>query len=586
MKIVTLSYNSSYLTAFKFKFFLLFYFLSTNVASMPNPGEELRRQQEREEQQQTFEPDVRLKVDPDSKDKLLLKQENPCFKINKITLQVMDEYDEEVSDNSFFNWALKAANYSYKKIPDSPIGRCLGADDINLVMSRIQNAIVVKGYITTRILAKPQDLKTGELKLTVIPGLIRNINFKSLSPFATASTTNAIASKAGELLNLRDIEQGLENFKRVPNVKADIQIQPSEISKAKPGDSDLLVTWEQDSLFRFNLSFDNAGYESTGKYQGGFTFSLDNLLTLNDLFYVSFNNDLGGGDNGKRGVKGKTFRYLIPYKYWLFDFTANYSSYHQTVAEITQDSIYSGKSDNVKVKLSHMIYRDAKRKTKWYLAGWARTSKNYVDDAEIEVQHRRMAGWEFGINHKEYIKNITLMLDFIYRRGTGALSSLKAPEENFNEGDSRPKIIQFNMLLIAPFTLGKQRFEYQSILKTQYNKTSLVPQDRFSIGSQYSVRGFDGENTLTGDMGLTLRNNLFMSIGNSNHDVYLGIDYGVIGGKSSKELIGKYLSGIAFGFRGKIKNLSYDTHLATAIKKPKGFVSDSLVFNFNINLGF
>lgn len=34
--------------------------------------------------------------------------------------------------------------------------------------------------------------------------------------------------KSGALLNIRDMEQGLENFKRVPTVEADFKIQPAE----------------------------------------------------------------------------------------------------------------------------------------------------------------------------------------------------------------------------------------------------------------------------------------------------------------------------------------------------------------------
>ena len=43
-----------------------------------------------------------------------------------------------------------------------------------MVMARIQNAIIARGFVTTRILARPQDLKTGTLVLTV-PGRIRDI---------------------------------------------------------------------------------------------------------------------------------------------------------------------------------------------------------------------------------------------------------------------------------------------------------------------------------------------------------------------------------------------------------------------------
>lgn len=556
-------------------------------ASDPDPAAELRRQQEREEQlhrKNRPEPDVRLQVTLDDEaDRRLPPKETPCFRIDKITLQTLDA-EGQVTGQNPFPWAAEAANYTDKHELDTTVERCLGAAGINLVMKRIQNAIVSKGYVTTRVLAAPQNLKTGELKLTVIPGRIRDIRFKTPSPRTTA--WNAIPHRANQLLYLRDIEQGLENFKRVPSVEADIRIYPSEAPDARPGDSDLVVDWKQDFPFRFNLSLDNSGSESTGKYQGAFTFSYDNWLALNDLFYVSLNNDLGGGSSGPRGTRGHTFHYSVPYGYWLLGFTTSQSHYYQTVAGASQDYVYSGDSKNAEIKLSHMLDRDARRKTQWYLAGWTRASENYIDDTEVEVQRRRMAGWELGINHKEYIDRATLELDVMYRRGTGAMGALRAPEEDFDEGASRPRIVGFDASLTVPFSVLKQQVEYKGALRTQWNQTPLAPQDRFSIGSRYTVRGFDGESTLSGDRGWVTRNDLSMGLGSSGQAVYLGMDYGAVDGPSSEGLVGKRLSGVAFGFKGNFKGLGYDACLATPLKKPDGFVSDDTVFNFSLNWGF
>ena len=533
----------------------------------------------------TPQPEVRMQAAVAGlADQRLPEQETPCFQIDAIALRTMDVSRSTAKGKNRFPWAVEAANYTGTGESDTAIGRCLGAGGINLVMRRIQNAIVSKGYVTTRVLAGPQNLQTGELVLTVILGHIRDIRFTTPSPRVTAGS--AIPSRPGELLNLRDIEQGLENFKRVPSVVVDMEIYPSADLSARPGDSDLVISWKQESLFRFTVSADNSGSESTGEYQGGLTVSYDNGLTLNDLFYLSLNNDLGGGSDGARGTRGNTVHYSVPYGYWLLGFTASRSRYHQTVATALANPVYSGDSRNFEVRLSRMVYRDANRKTQWHLAGWKRASRNYIDDTEVEVQRRRMAGLEFGINHREYIDSTTLGLGLSYRRGTGASNPLRAPEENFGEGTSRPKIIRSNASLSVPFTLWGQQLTYQNALQAQWNRTPLVPQDRFSIGSRYTVRGFDGENTLSGDRGWFIRNDIVMRLGNSTHTGYLGADYGSVDGQSSEGLIGKHLGGAALGFRGSLKGLNYDMYLAASLKKPQGFVSDDGVFNFNLNFTF
>ena len=251
----------------------------------------------------------------------LPESETPCFPIREIALR---------SDVPDFAWAHSAADPD----DDPATGRCLGSVGINLIMTRVQNAIVARGYVTTRVLAEAQDLRNGVLTLTVIPGRIRHIGFTPGSD-TRANAWNVMPARPGDILNLRDIEQALENFKRVPTAEADIQIIPGE----EPGESDLLITWKQAFPLRLTLNANDGGLKSTGKYLGSVTVSGDHLLTLNDLFYASFNHDLGGGDAGNRRTHGHTVHYSLPYDYWLFGVTTSQNRYHQTVAGATQNYI-------------------------------------------------------------------------------------------------------------------------------------------------------------------------------------------------------------------------------------------------------
>lgn len=72
----------------------------------------------------------------------------------------------------------------------------------------------------------------------------------------------------------------------------------------------------------------------------------------------------------------------------------------------------------------------------------------------------------------------------------------------------RPKIITADAQLNAPFNLGEQRLRYTGTWRAQWNRTPLVPQDRFAIGNRYTVRGFDGENQLLAESGWLVRNDL------------------------------------------------------------------------------
>lgn len=530
---------------------------------------ELQRQQERERaQRRQLEQgvDARLPQSIVPDDGRIPADETPCFPIREIRLN-----DSEMR----FSWSLAAAD-----APDDPaIGRCLGSQGINIVMARIQNAIVARGYVTTRVLAEAQDLTTGTLTLTVIPGRIRSIRFSDDSD-ARANAWNAMPARPGDLLNLRDIEQALENMKRVPSAEADIQIVPAK----GLGESDLVITWKQAFPLRLTLSANDGGSDSTGRYQGSATVSGDHLLTLNDLFYASFNHDLGGGDAGKRGTRGHTVHYSLPWGYWLFSATASANDYHQSVAGASQTYLYSGESSNYEAKLSRLVFRDAAHKTILSLRGYLTESKNFIDDTEVEVQRRRMAGWEASIEHRAFVGKATLDLNLAYRHGTGAFGALHAPEEVFNEGTARPTLISTDSTLTVPLAIAGQALRYDLNWRAQWNRTPLVPQDRFSIGGRYTVRGFDGESILMAERGWLIRNDLSVALGESGQEIYVGLDHGEVAGASAELLIGKHLTGAVIGLRGRYKDFSYDLFAGRPVRKPDGFETADTTTGFNLSL--
>ncbi|PYD25954.1 ShlB/FhaC/HecB family hemolysin secretion/activation protein [Pseudomonas syringae] len=547
------------------------------AAQAAGPEEELLRQQERERalrDQLESRPDVRLQAPTlDEGGSRLPAKEAPCFAINDIRL--IGEASEK------FQWALKAANPK----DDPAVGRCLGGAGINMTMKRMQNAIIEAGYVTTRVLAEAQDLNSGILVLTIVPGRIREIRFAE-GTSRRANLWNAMPANPGDLLNLRDIEQALENFKRVPTAEADIQITPARAADAKPGESDVVIKWSQQFPARVSLSVDNSGSKTTGKYQGNVSLSLDNLLSLNDLFYASFNHDMGGGEPGRRGSDGNTFHYSLPFGYWQLAFTTSEYNYEQSVAGATQTYQYRGESRNNDLRLSRLLYRDAVRKTTAWGGLWTRSSENFIDDTEIGNQDRRMAGWQFGLDHREFIGASILDLGVAYRRGTGAHDSLQAPEEASGAGTSRSQIITADAQLQVPFTLSDQRLRYIAGWRSQWNRTPLVPQDRFSIGGRYSVRGFDGENILSADRGWTLRNEIGLALGQTGQELYTSVDYGEVSGQASEFLIGKRLAGAVVGVRGGYKGLSYDWSVGTPLKKPDGFETANVTSAFTVIWSF
>ena len=499
--------------------------------------------------------------------------EEICFDIKKFVLIGEDARN--------FTFALRTVTQGEHNL----IGRCIGVQGLNQALDLIQNEIIHRGYVTTRMLLPQQNIASGEIKLQVIAGKVDQIQFVDGSS-KRAHKFNALPVKSGDILNIRDIEQGLENFKRVPTVEADFKIKPSE-QRHEPGYSDLELAWQQSKPYRIHLGIDDAGSDSTGKYQGTATFSLDHLLTANDLFYASYNHDLGGGDSGKRGTEGYYLSYSIPFQYWLLNTSYSQSDYNQTVAGAQQSYLYSGESKLISADVSRVLYRAAQRKTTASLGGWYRESQNYINDVEVEVQRRKTAGWKASLEHNEYFSNATLTGQLSYKRGTGAFSAMRAPEEDFGEAYTRVGIFQANASLQVPFQVGQQSLRYLTEWRMQHSQKALTPQDRFSIGNRYTVRGYDGEQTLMADNGFLVRNEISGSVPKLLMQWYSGIDYGEVGGKTAHQpnpLVGTSLLGAVIGVRGQaFKSISYDAFVGTPLKKPEYFKTDDVTTGFSVN---
>ncbi len=356
------------------------------LAQAPLPAgaaiEELRQQERERALRGQFERGVDAQLprpQPAAPDRLP-GDEQPCWRIDALVLDGADA----------FPWLAAAA--AGPDGDDSPLGRCLGSAGINTVLARLQQALVARGWITTRVLAPPQDLSSGQLRLAVVAGRIAAIRAADGS---AAGLRSAVPAAPGALLNLRDIEQGLENLQRLPTVEADIRIEPAQDPAAGPGDSDLVIERRRRERalgpLRLNLSLDDGGTRATGRLQAGATLAWDGPLGLNDLAYLSLQR--GVLNPGGRGTGGATLHYSIPYGHWLFGANASRNRYHQRVAGLAQDYVYAGESRNLQAEATRVLHRDQRHKTSLTVGAVRRPAASVIDDTEIEVQRRVTGGW-------------------------------------------------------------------------------------------------------------------------------------------------------------------------------------------------
>ncbi|TGG93458.1 ShlB/FhaC/HecB family hemolysin secretion/activation protein [Natronospirillum operosum] len=531
--------------------------------------EEQRRIEERQRQQrEQFEPspDIRFEL-PDRPPVAEPTEETACFPIEHIELDAPDLRP------------FRRLERQVQGMLEQP--NCIGAQGINRIISEAQNELIAAGFVTSRIVAEPQDLTTGVLTLTLLPGYLDEIIFDDDVP-GRATYWNAVPVPHHGILNLRDIEQGLENFKRVPSVDANIEITPSEI----PGHSDLVIQWEQARPVRLTLTLDDTGSTSTGKYQSSATLSYDPYWAFNDLFYVTYNRAIAGFDDGDRGSQGISGHYSVPFRYWLFAVNAGYNEYLQTISGAVEDYEYSGQNTNQSLRVSRLIHRNARHKTTVHFNTSTRQSRNFINDVEIRVQRRNTTAFELNLEHRAFLGPATVDVTVGHIWGSRALGATRAPKEATGEGETRKRVATLDGSVRVPFSTGNAHWTYSGRMRAQYNLNDLIPQDRFSIGGRYSVRGFEGGNSLSGERGAYLRNELSLRLPRVPHQPFLALDGGIVGGAGADDFPDSTLIGLAGGLRGALFGIQYDTFASLPLSYPDELDAGDAVYGFQLTRTF
>ena len=113
-------------------------------------------------------------------------------------------------------------------------GRCLGANELEALLGTLTRDYIERGFVTSRVYLPPQDLRTGVLRLRVVEGTIGKYELAQVgAPRESAWLRGAFPARPGELLNLRDLEQGLDQLNQLQSNHATLDLQPG----AEPGQS-------------------------------------------------------------------------------------------------------------------------------------------------------------------------------------------------------------------------------------------------------------------------------------------------------------------------------------------------------------
>lgn len=534
-----------------------------------------------EEQQNA--PHIQLNKKQHSLSSDQFPKETSCLPISNYEIRLAPQIAQDkkiLAQFSFLNLVLN----QYKH-------RCIGLKGIEFIVHQLMLALLNQGYTTTKIVIPQQDVTTRQLIFHLIPGTIGQISVKDSN--GSSHWSYAFPVKTGDVLNIRDIEQGVEQIKRLSHQDIQIQITPGD----KLGESHLIFnTLHADKNYSWQIGIDNNGEKETGRYLMSGQFTYENLLNRYDVL------DLSAIKNSDFWEKQHRFHalglnYAIPYGYW----TNSLSAYTQQSKSHSEGNLtniaVNSVSHNLSLMTQYLVYRDQTQKD--VLAAqlgkhWSHSKYDITtydeDIKEIDAfrtKEKNTSSLTLSLQHTHYWGDIQWDWAIYHQMSKGKNVVLDAPSDK----SSGFTVQSIDNNIRIPFQIKQQRFIFLSTFHGQYAAKNLSGNQHISLGSKYTVRGFEMNNEfddgelLSAERGMYLRNTLYMPIKQSPHILYTGFDIGRVFVQNDDELKkrGEHLVGAAIGIQGNCYDIDYNVYISLPIYAPATFGSKRPSFLFGLS---
>ncbi|AWK42767.1 ShlB/FhaC/HecB family hemolysin secretion/activation protein [Photorhabdus laumondii subsp. laumondii] len=464
-----------------------------------------------------------------------------------------------------------------EKLIQSYLSRCLTLPDINELVRKVSNAYIERGYVTSRAGLRAQDLSTGTLIITVSEGKVESI---TLDGETSLSLKMAFPGMVGKTLNLRDIEQGMEQLNRLPSQQITIDIQPGK----QPGYSAVILKRISTRLpVGASLGIDNSGQKSTGTGQINASVNVDNLLHLADQWSlsVSRNNDFRNNHRSRSLSSNVT----IPYGDWLFNYQYAWNDSFQDIPIGLQSYRYEGDNQTHRLAINRTLYRDGEQKLALNAGITHRQTANLFAGKKLSISSPILSVANLGLNYSSVLAGGYITFNPALSYGLPVLGATK--DDPYFPDAPRSQFRKFS-LSVSYFIPISDSIYYLSSVYGQTTPYNLYASERLSLGGQYSVRGFK-EQYLTGNRGGYWRNELNWQISElpvlGELALTGALDTGWLQGKT-RQIDGGNVTGTALGISLTHSKFNQTMTLGTPLIYPDHLKPDNWVVYWSVSLIF
>lgn len=481
---------------------------------------------------------------------------------NRIKLNVIDNNDEENGSeikNIIIEGNTILKQKKIEEIKKKYIGRKGGKNILNF-MRELENIYLEMGYVAVRVKIDVEntDIPNGQIHLYVIEGKIEEIRFKNGSDSRIKIFTSFPNSK-GDILNINDLDQGIDNLNSVSSNNARLTIEAGE----ELGGSIVEVENYKSKKISGSVNYNDLGQKITGRDRMKFSLTIEDAAGVNDYFVGSYQRKLGN-DRKYKDNENFSFYYSVPVKYWEFSVSKDQSEYLTTIKTTFNDYESTGVSKNITYSARRMIHRDGNGKTSVGAALINKETKNYFEGIKLITSSRKLSILRADITHQRRVFNGGFYGNFSYYEGLRRFGA----ESDEGKGEYSPRA-QFQKYTVdiswyKPFRINERNLSYRFFFSGQYSDDILFGSEKLGIGDDTTVRGFK-DDSIMGDKGFYVRNEIAYSY--KIFEPFAAYDYGRVKDVIKDEYYkknGSEMSGLTIGVRMYLKNI----HMSFSYSKP------------------
>nr|NYU03386.1 ShlB/FhaC/HecB family hemolysin secretion/activation protein [Pseudomonas sp. SbOxS1] len=457
------------------------------------------------------------------------------------------------------------------------VASCMGPGQINRLLATITELYVQAGYIASRPYLSAPPEAGQSLDILVDEGYVESIELADQS--LPISLGGAFPGVLGKPLNLRDLEQGLDQLNRLRSFDLSADIVPG----GQPGASRIILLSRSSGKSRWalNLGQDNLGGARTGRDRSNLSLVVDSPLQLNDVLSLGFSDTLNQGDRFSRSV---SLYYAVPYGYWTWSVLASHAEYRAPFKTVALRLHSTGTTEQFALRADRVLWRGQNQLLSANLQLAHKAVDSYLSDSRLTIQSPTLTVAETGLN-LFWLDSAVWNLDVNYAQG---LRWFGADDDSDRKYKRQPRA-QFRKYRAGlgqwrTGQLGQLAWQWQSQLNVQYSPDPLPAIEQLLGTDDAAVRGYR-LNSASGASGAVWRNTLRLPL-NSDQALRitprLSLDSGWI--KPVRDAPSQRLNGAGLGVNLAWKNLQVDVDYQRSLNTPDGFRTEPAVWLMRVGL--